>query len=114
MSLLLYLVAKSPLLSVTKHACIWCLIEHIGGDATQGSAAAAVPPHVLYRVVDVTLHVRSCGFQRCTHVQATSIPYLLSHKDVVVDAATGSRKTLAFMVPVVEILRRRSSPPKSH
>ncbi|XP_066308376.1 DEAD-box ATP-dependent RNA helicase 18-like isoform X3 [Miscanthus floridulus] len=54
------------------------------------------------------------GFQRCTPVQAAAIPHLLSHKDVAVDAATGSGKTLAFIVPVVEILRRRSSRPKSH
>ncbi|CAL4958408.1 unnamed protein product [Urochloa decumbens] len=54
------------------------------------------------------------GFRRCTPVQAATIPHLLSHKDVAVDAATGSGKTLAFIVPVVEILRRRSSRPKSH
>jgi ATP-dependent RNA helicase DDX55/SPB4 len=47
-------------------------------------------------------------------MQAAAIPHLLSHKDVAVDAATGSGKTLAFMVPIVEILRRRSSSPKSH
>ncbi|CAL4978036.1 unnamed protein product [Urochloa decumbens] len=54
------------------------------------------------------------GFRRCTPVQAATIPHLLSHKDVAVDAATGSGKTLAFIIPVVEILRRRSSRPKSH
>ncbi|ONM39459.1 Auxin response factor 3 [Zea mays] len=31
-------------------------LEHIGGDAARGAAASAVPPHVLCRVVDVTLH----------------------------------------------------------
>jgi auxin response factor len=38
-------------------------LEHIGGDADAAgaAAAAAVPPHVLCRVVDVTLHVSSCG-----------------------------------------------------
>jgi hypothetical protein len=36
-------------------------LEHIGGDAARGAAAAPVPPHVLCRVVDVTLHVSSCG-----------------------------------------------------
>ncbi|XP_062182420.1 DEAD-box ATP-dependent RNA helicase 18 [Phragmites australis] len=56
----------------------------------------------------------SSGFRRCTPVQAATIPQLLSHKDVAVDAATGSGKTLAFVVPVVEILRRLSSPPKPH
>ena len=37
-------------------------LEHIGSDAgaAGAAAAAAVPPHVLCRVVDVTLHVSSC------------------------------------------------------
>ncbi|GJN05716.1 hypothetical protein PR202_ga23375 [Eleusine coracana subsp. coracana] len=54
------------------------------------------------------------GFHWCTPVQEATIPLLLSHKDVAVDAATGSGKTLAFVVPVIEILRRRSSPPRPH
>ncbi|KAJ4842688.1 DEAD-box ATP-dependent RNA helicase 18 [Turnera subulata] len=52
------------------------------------------------------------GFHHCTPVQATTIPLLCGYKDVAVDAATGSGKTLAFVVPLVEILRRSSSPPK--
>ncbi|KAJ6429307.1 hypothetical protein OIU84_020856 [Salix udensis] len=54
------------------------------------------------------------GFDYCTPVQAATIPLLCSYKDVAVDAATGSGKTLAFVVPLVEILRRSSSPPKPH
>lgn len=54
------------------------------------------------------------GFEFCTPVQAATIPLLCSYKDVAVDAATGSGKTLAFVVPLVEILRRASSPPKPH
>ncbi|CAK7325924.1 unnamed protein product [Dovyalis caffra] len=54
------------------------------------------------------------GFDYCTPVQAATIPLLCSYKDVAVDAATGSGKTLAFLVPLVEILRRSSSPPKPH
>ncbi|XP_071934456.1 DEAD-box ATP-dependent RNA helicase 18-like isoform X2 [Coffea arabica] len=50
------------------------------------------------------------GFDFCTPVQAATIPLLCSYKDVAVDAATGSGKTLAFLVPLVEILRRSSSP----
>jgi ATP-dependent RNA helicase DDX55/SPB4 len=50
------------------------------------------------------------GFDYCTPVQAATIPLLCSYKDVAVDAATGSGKTLAFVVPLVEILRRSSSP----
>lgn len=54
------------------------------------------------------------GFEFCTPVQAATIPLLCSYKDVAVDAATGSGKTLAFVVPLVEILRRGSTPPKPH
>ncbi|KAA8534024.1 hypothetical protein F0562_031541 [Nyssa sinensis] len=54
------------------------------------------------------------GFDFCTPVQAATIPLLCSYKDVSVDAATGSGKTLAFVVPLVEILRRCSTPPKPH
>ncbi|CAM8967344.1 unnamed protein product [Rhodiola kirilowii] len=52
------------------------------------------------------------GFNFCTPVQAATIPLLCGYKDVAVDAATGSGKTLAFVIPMVEILRRNSSPPK--
>ncbi|KAH9605104.1 hypothetical protein KSS87_022591 [Heliosperma pusillum] len=55
-----------------------------------------------------------CGFHYCTPVQAATIPPLLKYKDVAVDAATGSGKTLAFVVPLVEILRRFSTPLKPH
>ncbi|CAL5407523.1 unnamed protein product [Camellia sinensis] len=54
------------------------------------------------------------GFEFCTPVQAATIPLICSFKDVAVDAATGSGKTLAFVVPLVELLRRTSSPPKPH
>ncbi|KAF8394865.1 hypothetical protein HHK36_018802 [Tetracentron sinense] len=54
------------------------------------------------------------GFHFCTPVQANTIPLLCSFKDVSVDAATGSGKTLAFLVPLVEILRKSSEPPKPH
>ncbi|CAM8964408.1 unnamed protein product [Rhodiola kirilowii] len=52
------------------------------------------------------------GFDFCTPVQAATIPLLCGYKDVAVDAATGSGKTLAFVIPMVEILRRNSSPAK--
>ncbi|XP_028118163.1 DEAD-box ATP-dependent RNA helicase 18 isoform X1 [Camellia sinensis] len=54
------------------------------------------------------------GFEFCTPVQAATIPLICSFKDVAVDAATGSGKTLAFVVPLVELLRRTSCPPKPH
>nr|POE83424.1 at-rich interactive domain-containing protein 4 [Quercus suber] len=51
-------------------------------------------------------------FKFCTPVQAATIHLLCSYKDVVVDAAIDSGKTLAFVVPLVEILCRNKTPPK--
>ncbi|KAJ1569080.1 hypothetical protein HK405_010193, partial [Cladochytrium tenue] len=50
------------------------------------------------------------GFTRMTPVQASTIPLLLTHKDVIVQAVTGSGKTMAFLVPLVEMILRRSDP----
>ncbi|XP_078048921.1 putative ATP-dependent RNA helicase DDX55 homolog isoform X2 [Augochlora pura] len=40
-------------------------------------------------------------------VQAASIPLLLKGKDVAAEAVTGSGKTVAFIVPLLEILQKR-------
>ena len=52
------------------------------------------------------------GFKFSMPVQAATIPLLCSYKDVVVNANTSSGKTLAFVVPLIEILCRNKTPPK--
>lgn len=47
------------------------------------------------------------GFEVMTPVQAATIPLFLNHKDVSVQAVTGSGKTLSFLIPVLQILLRR-------
>jgi ATP-dependent RNA helicase DDX55/SPB4 len=47
-------------------------------------------------------------FKYMTPVQAASIPLFLKNKDVCVQAVTGSGKTLAFMIPMVEMILRRT------
>ncbi|OKL63174.1 ATP-dependent rRNA helicase spb4 [Talaromyces atroroseus] len=54
------------------------------------------------------------GFARMTPVQASAIPLFMSHKDVVVEAVTGSGKTLSFLIPIVEKLLRIDEPLKKH
>jgi ATP-dependent RNA helicase DDX55/SPB4 len=54
------------------------------------------------------------GFDRMTPVQASTIPLFLSHKDVVVEAVTGSGKTLSFLIPVIEQILRCEEPVKKH
>lgn len=54
--------------------------------------------------------IRQLGFQFMTPVQSATIPYFVQNKDVAVEAITGSGKTLAFVIPIIEILTRRSQP----
>ena len=46
------------------------------------------------------------GFVDATPVQEACIPPFLEHKDVAVDACTGSGKTMGFIIPAVEKLRK--------
>ncbi|XP_012525582.1 probable ATP-dependent RNA helicase DDX55 homolog [Monomorium pharaonis] len=47
-------------------------------------------------------------FFNMTPVQAACIPLLLNGKDVAAEAVTGSGKTLAFLIPLLEILQKRT------
>ncbi|KAL1638640.1 ATP-dependent rRNA helicase spb4 [Diplodia intermedia] len=58
--------------------------------------------------------VSSMGFERMTPVQASAIPLFMGYKDVVVEAVTGSGKTLSFLIPLVERLLRLEEPLKKH
>ncbi|ANB14128.1 Spb4p [Sugiyamaella lignohabitans] len=46
--------------------------------------------------------VHNLGFTQMTPVQASVIPLFSANKDVVVEAVTGSGKTLSFIIPVIE------------
>lgn len=48
------------------------------------------------------------NFQRPTQIQSRAIPIALQGKDIVGSAVTGSGKTAAFMIPVLERLSYRS------
>lgn len=48
--------------------------------------------------------IQRMGFETMTEVQARTIPPLLAGKDVLGAARTGSGKTMAFLVPSVELL----------
>jgi len=51
----------------------------------------------------------SARFSTPTPVQAAAIPHALEGKDVLATAQTGTGKTLAFLIPVLEMLLRRGS-----
>src|ERR1700732_5323997 len=50
------------------------------------------------------------GFIEPTTVQAESIPPALEGRDVVATAQTGTGKTLAFLLPIFELLNRGDRP----
>src|ERR1700704_1216747 len=52
----------------------------------------------------------SARFSTPTPVQAAAIPHALEGKDVLATAQTGTGKTLAFLIPVLEKLLKRTSP----
>jgi ATP-dependent RNA helicase DDX55/SPB4 len=60
--------------------------------------------------------VHSSGFARMTPVQAAVLANFLgkNHKDVVVEAVTGSGKTLSFLIPVVQRLLESNARPRHH
>ncbi|KAJ8472381.1 hypothetical protein ONZ45_g16672 [Pleurotus djamor] len=53
--------------------------------------------------------VHSMGHTQMTPVQASTIPLFMKHKDVVVEAVTGSGKSLAFAIPILERIVRRET-----
>ena len=48
--------------------------------------------------------IAELGFQKATEIQARTIPHILNGRDVLGAAKTGSGKTMAFMIPAVELL----------
>jgi ATP-dependent RNA helicase DeaD len=54
--------------------------------------------------------LKSMDFHNMTEVQELSIPVLLEHKDLIVRSKTGSGKTGAFLVPIIQKLESRGYP----
>src|ERR1700688_2000351 len=52
----------------------------------------------------------AANFSIPTPVQAAAIPHALEGKDVLATAQTGTGKTLAFLIPVLEKLLKRTAP----
>lgn len=67
--------------------------------AAQRSWEALTPPLAQW-ILD---YLSSMGFEKPTPVQKACLDIFRGNKDVVVEAVTGSGKTLSYIIPVVEV-----------
>ncbi|KAK9466958.1 P-loop containing nucleoside triphosphate hydrolase protein [Lipomyces arxii] len=58
--------------------------------------------------------VKSMGYTKMTPVQASTVPLFCNNKDVVVEAVTGSGKTIAFLIPIIELVLRAGDAAEGH
>jgi len=74
----------------------------------EGDAEDTVPPGKLFRdlnLSEATLRaVIEAGFEAPTPIQEQSIPVLLSGRDLIGQAQTGTGKTAAFALPIADLL----------
>ncbi|HOK28320.1 MAG TPA: DEAD/DEAH box helicase, partial [Methanomassiliicoccaceae archaeon] len=53
------------------------------------------------------------GFEEPTPVQVETIPLLLKGRDVIAQAQTGTGKTAAFGIPIVQAIERQGKAPSA-
>ena len=74
------------------------LLDRLDVPAQLGITTAAITDHPIKTLV----RKAEMEFEETTPVQAQTIPLLLSGRDVVAQALTGTGKTAAFGIPIVE------------
>ena len=57
---------------------------------------------------EVEKAISDMGFEEMTPIQAMTIPPILEGKDIVGQAQTGTGKTIAFAIPIIEAVKQRS------
>jgi len=58
------------------------------------------------------LALEECEFVEPTEIQSKSIPLVLAGKDIMASAMTGSGKTAAYVLPIIEILKAHNPKPR--
>ncbi|CAK7271231.1 nucleolar DEAD-box protein required for synthesis of 60S ribosomal subunit [Sporothrix epigloea] len=87
-----------------------------GDEGEDGNSLKSVPTFDAMRIFSrpILRGIAAAGFTRPTKVQAKTMPFAVGGKDVVGQAVTGSGKTAAFLLPILErLLYRPSKVPKT-
>ncbi|CAK7230723.1 nucleolar DEAD-box protein required for synthesis of 60S ribosomal subunit [Sporothrix bragantina] len=85
-------------------------------EGEDGNSLKSVPTFDSMRIFSrpILRGIAAAGFTRPTKVQAKTMPFAVGGKDVVGQAVTGSGKTAAFLLPILErLLYRPSKVPKT-
>ena len=70
----------------------------INGEQVNGQ----VHYHQLNLSPEIRKALDSMGYQQATAIQGGAIPYFMEYRDVIAKAPTGTGKTFAFGIPMVE------------
>ncbi|XP_068665801.1 DEAD-box ATP-dependent RNA helicase 31-like [Aristolochia californica] len=58
--------------------------------------------------------IKEAGFERMTVVQEATLPIILKGKDVLAKAKTGTGKTVAFLLPAIEVITKLPPPDRDN
>ena len=71
-------------------------------DNTETVTTPKLPPITMAELPDIlTYAIRDTGWTALTPVQSVALPYMFARKDIMAQARTGSGKTAAFVLPIV-------------
>lgn len=82
-------------------------LDSIGNDKGSNDAANKANEFARFRLKDFVLKgIQEAGFSTPSPVQEQSIPIVLQGKDLIAQAQTGTGKTAAFAIPILNALKR--------
>ncbi|MFZ6030943.1 MAG: DEAD/DEAH box helicase [Chloroflexota bacterium] len=82
--------------------------ENTQSKNTEGAETAAFPEYPQATLADLPENLRkgaeAAGWPELMPVQAKALPYLFAQKDMMIQSRTGSGKTGAYLLPILELL----------